>query len=376
MDRAGVKARLAERKERINAVVARRRAHARDVMGRLLRRKLSRPMRVAAIAAAILLVAGFAPFTFGKMRTQIAEAGSGPIVQEAMVKSLKATSIGSKFDGTIKQIHVRPGQEVKKGDVLLTMNGTPVEARYRSARESLTAEEQSLNELRSQLAAEMKGFDAQIAELNQAMAAERALATSEARDEAGSLDFFTQESDADAVSYDNEMMQERLTQITQQIQELRAARHERAQSYGPSVEFQEGRARAAREQVEYWGDLLKHVTRRAPFDGVITAVDVGAHSPVRAGQAIVRLDDPRSYRVVTKVPLKIRERLSTGQDLAVLTGETEQRSAAVTLIQDGWERDVLNYWVYLNPADKSGLAPGQKVRVKLPAKTQVAVEPE
>lgn len=362
-----------DRAAKIKKAMKHRRDHAREVMARLVRRKMSKPVKYAWLAAAVILLAGFAPFTLGKTRNELAEASSGSLIQEAVVKSLKATAIGSAFPGMIRSIDVRPGQKVRKGDTLLVMHTEPLVAQETAFKSQLATENASLLELQAQRAAEVRELDQQIAAVRQMRSSQSILVHAEpdGMDPDGAI--FAEPGremieDASPVSPDRSA---ELQQLDAELAALQTRRQEIDASYQPGLSDQRQRVAEASERLNGVRRLLAQAVRKAPFNGIVTAVERQAKTGVGAGEPVVRLDDPESYRVVTRVPLEVKDRLKLGAFIPVVVQDSE-RPARITKISGGWDREALKYWIYADPIDKEGLSPGQKVKIKLPRKMQLS----
>jgi multidrug efflux system membrane fusion protein len=110
---------------------------------------MPRPVRAAGLAvlAGALLAAGC-----GRARTAAAQGGPAvpvqigrarlqtlPITQSAIgtVQTLRTVAVKSQVDGVIDSIHFREGDEVRAGDLLITLDRRPFENNLRSARADL-----------------------------------------------------------------------------------------------------------------------------------------------------------------------------------------------------------------------------------------------
>jgi len=74
-----------------------------------------------------------------KAQVAVADTGSKPFLYEAVgtVHARTSSTISGKLMGTVKAIHVRAGDSVKKGDVLIEIDGRQATAQLRKAEASL-----------------------------------------------------------------------------------------------------------------------------------------------------------------------------------------------------------------------------------------------
>jgi multidrug efflux pump subunit AcrA (membrane-fusion protein) len=125
--------------------------------------------------------------------------------------------------------------------------------------------------------------------------------------------------------------------------------------------------RALREEVRALETHIAGAKRYAPINGVVTDVRFAEGKPVPARVPVVRIDDPKGYRVVALLRPRERERLEAAETLRV-RWEGGVSPAAVVRTLDGWGRDLFRTWVWLEPARRKGLRPGQRVELLLPSR--------
>jgi multidrug efflux system membrane fusion protein len=131
----------------------------RFAAGRIANRA-SRPLRLARVAAAIAIAAalgagcsksgppGGGGFMSGPVPVMIAHAElkTVPIQLHAIgtIEAYSTVSIRAQIDGKIAEIHFHEGQDVKKGDLLVTIDPRPLEAALRQSQANLARDRAQL----------------------------------------------------------------------------------------------------------------------------------------------------------------------------------------------------------------------------------------
>jgi membrane fusion protein, multidrug efflux system len=240
-------------------------------------------------------------------------------------------SIASKVAGTVKTVHVEDNQYVKKGDVLVELDGIDYDVRVNEASTLLDAEQMKLNEQQSKATAAQK----QMAEIEAQMKAAKAnLAAEEANLEQAKTDLARYESlyRRDAVSKEryerittgfkvNEAQLEASRARVKQIEATLATQTAVVQQAASAVSTQKAQIRN-KEATLAQADLNRSYTKIvAPADGYVTkkSVEVGNQvSPGMPLMAIVPLDDiwvVANYKETQLKKVKRGQRVTIAADM-------------------------------------------------------------
>jgi multidrug efflux pump subunit AcrA (membrane-fusion protein) len=154
---------------------------------------------------------------------------------------------------------------------------------------------------------------------------------------------------------------------------LRARLAERQREWHQRVVARIRERRALQQQVRSLEGQIAAAKRYAPITGVVTDIRFAEGKPVRARIPIVRIDDPKAYRVVALLRPRERERLERA---GALRARWDGGTSPVQVVRmlDGWGRDLFRTWVWLEPEKRRGLKPGQRVDLLLPSRLAGAGE--
>lgn len=246
-------------------------------------------------AAAIAVVAGFVLVVLrnGPMaptRVVLAEVRAEPIREEVFglgtVEARRAYAVGPTVPGRVLRVQVDVGERVRAGEVLAEMDPVDLDARQAAARAGIERARHAL--------------DAAAAQIRDAEARVRLAASNRARYEQLLAQRLVSPADGDARRQEHEAAQAGLMAA-------RAAQ-EAAQS-------DLARSRAEYEALEQQrGNLVL----RAPVDGVVTARDAEPGSTLVAGQSVVRLVDPASLWLQTRIDQARAGRVRVGQEARII----------------------------------------------------------
>lgn len=348
--------------------------HKRDygtlaVLGRFVRRRWKKPAQAAGLAAGVLGLTASVYFTPKATGTPQVKAPQ-PVLEQGVVESTRTKGVGAAWEGQMRQVAVRPGDAVKKGQLLFQLDTTPYEAALKTARAEAAAARQSLAATYASRRQDLQQYEAAVAAARRDLARARQAAQPQP---AASDAEWTLSENGDAVRLvppepayqapvDTSVEQARLRSVLAQYEERR-------QAWGPTLQQANAAVAAADHEMKRIAGVIGTATRRSPMAGVVTGVYAAPGEWVAANVPLVRVDDPAGYRVVTQVDQQTRERLRPGVTLKLADGT---RRGKVEKIENGWDRDVFQYYVWIKPADWEGLQPGAPVPVKLPP-AQVAL---
>ncbi|MFN3651223.1 MAG: HlyD family secretion protein [Armatimonadota bacterium] len=325
---------------------------ASHVFLRYVRRRWRVPVQAGAAGALLLGLLALAPLPF---KTERVEAESTGAVTVGQVESLRTEGVGAPFQGSIQSVAVQPGQRVKKGDLLFKMDDTPLRESLVSAKQASADAYASLKEARARR-------DADVAALKQELSATRA--------QIRSLRAATQPQrevypDGTVVETTYTVDPAQIESLTAYAQQLAAQIQERRSAWEPVIAQATASHRDAASHVRELEKQIAAADRRSPLNGVVTGIYADAGHSVAAGRAVVRVDDPTGYRVLTLVDERVREELKPGARLALTRGE-RQETGKLEKIESGWDKDLFRYWLWVKPANPAGLQPGEQVQVSIP----------
>lgn len=121
---------------------------------------------------------------------------------------------------------------------------------------------------------------------------------------------------------------------------------------------------AARARVEYTREQLDRTEMRAPFDGVVAERFKQAGEWSDSGKEVVRLVDPGTLEIQTRVPVGTLAQVTRGSELQLRSARREATATVQSIVPVGDDRSRL-YELRLAP--KAGdWSAGQTVRVAIP----------
>lgn len=243
----------------------------------------------------------------GRAPTVAVESVTVPLSEEAVgtVQAAHETEVGAKIMARVLAVHFQAGQHVEKGQVLVELGRSDLEARLSQAQAAV---------------------DAARAALDQAQTNYDRIARLRMQDSASELEFTTATNELSAAK----------------------ANHERA--------------RSALREAEV---VREYATIRSPLDGVVIdkAVDVG--DMVKPGQTVLRLYD--QLQLVATVRESLATRLQIGQQLPVTLEALDLRCEG-TISEIVPEADVLSraFYVKVTGPCPPGVIPGMFGRLHIP----------
>ncbi|MEO1750503.1 efflux RND transporter periplasmic adaptor subunit [Thiofaba sp. EF100] len=246
-------------------------------------------------AVAIAVVAGFVLVVLrnGPMaptRVVLAEVRAEPIREEVFglgtVEARRAYAVGPTVPGRVLRVQVDVGERVRAGEVLAEMDPVDLDARQAAARAGIERARHAL--------------DAAGAQIRDAEARVRLAASNRARYEQLLAQRLVSPADGDARRQEHEAAQAGLV-AARAAQEVAQSDLARSRADYEALEQQRG-----------------NLVLRAPVDGVVTARDAEPGSTLVAGQSVVRLVDPASLWLQTRIDQARAGRVRVGQEARVI----------------------------------------------------------
>ncbi len=226
------------------------------------------------------------------------------------VQSPQNARLSSGIDGLVTAVNVLDGQTVAEGEVLIVLDD-------RDVRLELQQAEADLREVLAKRAFAEKRLERS----RQALAKEQELLelTETRQVRAGELagQGLLSQADLDTTAENLKRQQLAVNQAQLTVEEVEIQLTE--------LSAQASRASAVRDQS---GIDLERTEVRAPFDGVVSELDVSQGDRVRADDSLLRLQNPASIEVRTQIPARyaesVTEGLAAGAPLSALVQAGEQ----------------------------------------------------
>ncbi|MGD0693822.1 MAG: efflux RND transporter periplasmic adaptor subunit [Terriglobia bacterium] len=203
------------------------------------------------------------------------------------VRSATTSVLGAQISGTVREIRVKPGDRVKRGQVLALLDDRSQRAQLAAAKAGVEEAEFGLAETEQTL---------------EAAAAERKLAE---------------------VTY--KRYQELLAKnsVTRQEFDGAEARYKSAlaneAAIGAKKKAVEARGQEAQSQHESAQTLFSYASIVSPIDGVVTSKPVDAGTLVMPGTPLLTVEDTAHFRLEATVPQELLSKIRLGQRAPVWT---------------------------------------------------------
>ena len=351
--------------------------HALAVAARIIRRKWRRPARAVGFglltATSVTLLVGFQPF---KVRRAEPQQIQGHQVVSGAVESLLVKNVGTPVGGMVEAMSIRPGQKVKRGDLLFQVDTAAYEQQLGSAREARDSAVAAYRQGRKERDAELAGMRKQIAVLEKEIAQERRVTPSDTE----TPQVVAGEAVAVAYAEDGTVIQtvavepaaNRLADLEESLRLAREQYGQKAHDWDASLYETWLSYSELRREVSRLEGVIAGARRRSPMDGVVTAVYATKGSFVEPYRPVVRVDDPKGYRVVALVDEKLREGLKPGTELDVQRANAPMEGRVEKIVK-GWDEELFKHWIWVKPVQPAALKPGEPVQVTVPTPEMVAL---
>ena len=212
------------------------------------------------------------------------------------VRASDQVDLAFRVPGTLLELPVVRGQQVKRGDLIGVLDKRDYESSLAQARSELQSQEATLASMKTGRKEDVSALSAQ-------------LKAAKARHEEAklSLNRYSSLLDSGAVSkadYDRIKSAHDVAREDVRVAEQNLAKS-RAGSRAEDIDMQEARIAGLRAQVKAAEDALQDTELRAPFDGVIAEKFVDNFQAVQKDQKIVALQDLFALEVVVSIPAKV-----------------------------------------------------------------------
>jgi len=256
--------------------------------------KRTRLLFLIAVAAALLAACTSQPRRAAESRpsltgvqTETVQWASAPMLYQAVgtVRSANTAILAAQLSGTVREIDVKAGDRVRRGQLLAVLDD-------RSARAQVQGAEAGVSEA-------VQG-EAEIDETLKAAAAERQFAEATFNRYKALLaknSLSRQEYDGAEARYQAALAHERALEARkQQIQ----SRHQQATSQQSSAET-----------------YLSYAHIVSPLDGIVTVKSVDAGTVVMPGTPVLTVEDTSRYRLETSLPVEYMSGVKAGDKVTV-----------------------------------------------------------
>jgi multidrug efflux pump subunit AcrA (membrane-fusion protein) len=336
------------------------------VAARYLKRKLKRPLIAAAGVTTITLISGFSAFF--PTRRELGPRPPEEVVATGIVESLFPKGVGAPFESTILQLAAQPGQSVKKGQSLFRLDTTGLKSQLTLAKAARAGAWSALQQVRRDYASDMASLRGQVDDLAAQYHRAQALAN-QPQPSADNTTYYQEEPNGFGTT--SIVIETPATAPTAdpgsllaELEVAREALRSRERDWQPSLAAAREEVARADREVRHLQALIASADRKSPIDGVVTRVYAQAGETVTAHAPVVRVDDPKNFRVVVKVDQDTRERLKIGSPVE-LKLPAGQDQGILAKVENGEDKDLFYYYLWLKPRHPKAFQPGQQVKVEL-----------
>lgn len=216
-------------------------------------------------------------------------------------KVKEETSVTAEMGGTIQEIYVTLGQEVKKGDQLLTIKGDDAQNGVKQAQAALDIAKASYTNSKNSLSESLKTAQRNYDEVKRSHEAK------------------VQLYQAEAISEDE--FKKSQASFDQAKQSLDMAQKSYDETNGKSVAELEDLAEKQLNQAQVSYDIavsnLRKLTLIAPVDGIITAKNFNANELITQQQPAFIISGPNTLKIDLKVTQTDLHKFTAGQEVDV-----------------------------------------------------------
>ncbi len=225
-------------------------------------------------------------------------AGNG-IEATGTISSKTVTSISAKVMGYVESVHVREGDRVKAGQLLVSIDPRDARSKVTQAEAGLAEARSALEEINRSIEAAQSARDAAAANAQLAESTYTRFAALLKKDSVSKQEY-------DEVAARNESSQAQLRQADEMLQSARAKKSQ--------VESKIEQAGAGLEQAKLY---LGYCRVEAPFAGVISEKQVDLGQLASPGVPLMTLEDAENFEAHAIVPESLIGLVSVGQQLQV-----------------------------------------------------------
>ncbi|HXX43863.1 MAG TPA: efflux RND transporter periplasmic adaptor subunit, partial [Candidatus Acidoferrales bacterium] len=210
------------------------------------------------------------------------------ITSNGKVEPINATVAHAEFPTFVERVMATEGQEVRRGQTVLTLDAADTRSQLAQARASLIAAQ---NDLRN---ARLGGTPEQVAQLQGDLQATRVQVANLERNEKALEDLVAQKA---ATQDELAQTQASLAKARANLEALEAKKKDLDQRASETVESATLRVNQAQELVDSLAEKVRSATVIAPTDGTLYSLPVHAGDYVKVGDTLAEMADLRHIRV-------------------------------------------------------------------------------
>ena len=203
------------------------------------------------------------------------------------VRSATTSVLSAQISGTVREVRVKPGDRVKRGQVLAVIDDRGPRAQVAGAQAGVEEAAQGLAEIEQAL--QVAAADRQFAE-----ATYRRYQGLLAKNSVSRQEFDGAEAKYKAAAANERALETKKKQI-------------------------EARGEQARSQQDSAQTVLSYSRVTSPIDGVVTAKTVDAGTVVMPGMPLLTVEDPMRYRLEASLPEQLLPKVSLGTAVTIHT---------------------------------------------------------
>lgn len=227
---------------------------------------------------------------------------SAPVTYEAVgtIRSANTSILAAQLSGTVREVRVKAGDRVKRGQLLAVLDD-------RSPRAQLDAAKAGVSEAAQGLAEVDQGLQAATAERQFAEATYKRYQELLAKNSVSRQEF-----DGAEARYKAALANERALEAKKKEVQ---ARRQQAQSQQESAQT-----------------LFSYSRIVSPLDGIVTAKSVDAGTVVMPGVPLLTVEDTSRYRLEASLPERLLNKVSAGETVAVTTDGSKLEGRVVEVV--------------------------------------------
>lgn len=297
---------------------------------------------VAAVVASIMVLDWTKPETKAELRPlPISRVAMTEVLKQDLlsrrvltgkIQPAKRASLRFEISGQVASRNIEPGQQVKQGELLLTINDGDYQDRFQEAMAEKELEQANISRDRQQLDIINKEIVIQQREVNR-------------------LEQLGQKSLASKSNYDKALTN--LWQLKSEKSRLNSS----VKAANSKLALRETKVNMAKRNID-------RTELRAPFDATINTVMYEVGDYARSGEIALELVQLTEMDLYLEVTGKTMSRLSVGQEIEIIFDE-EKRTANILSIEPDPNPNTMTHAILIRMSGK-GLYSGQLAKAVLP----------
>jgi multidrug resistance efflux pump len=270
---------------------------------------------ISALVIGAVALALFGPLIFRKKVDKsvphVQQAADAAVTSKGVVESEDEVHLGSQVSGIIREVRVKEGDPVRKGQPLVILDNGKVSARVEQA-------EAMVRESRKRLMELEKGPRPEDKEIARARARRAEVAYNQARDEFQRQERLYQKDAVTQIERDRG-----LERMKMEAEELKSAgtNLQKLLKGERQEQIDQASAAAAKDAAEkkYSQALLRDYTVLSPIDGVVSERHKEAGEIVDVGTPLMKLINPKKMRIRAEIEETDVGKIKDGQTVEVTT---------------------------------------------------------